>query len=199
MLTPNNILVNPIPGSSHIAPRSLIIKQLNYKTMQYMSKGAIKIISCIVKKENLFVHLKMGSESLPNIWYDIIFEFPKFRRINGDTVFNGISMKLNEMKVFSNNPEFVFTYAYVFNQRGYLISEYKKYIGTLALTVKPKQKNPTTELGMSTSLFVCLKYLEINGFFGNYNYLKFLNNVEVKPQSFEYIQKRMKELKKKNK
>lgn len=196
MLTPQNILINPTPGSSHIAPRSLIINQLTYKTSQYLSNGLIRIISCNIKKDSLYVHMQLGSESLRNLWYDVVFEFPKFRRIDKDKVFNGISIKNSEMKVFSNSPEFIFTYAYSFNQKGYLIPEYKKYLGAEGISIPPKKKNPTEEIGMSTSLFICLKYLEMSGFFGNFNYLRFVNNVNSKPQSFAYIQKRMKELKK---
>lgn len=203
MITAQNVLFNPTPGSSHVAARKYIIDQLNFKTNKYINDGKIRLISCRLEKDSLVVHLQQGSESIQNLWYDIVFEFPKFRRIkatsNGQEVYNGISIKDTELKVFSNNPEFVFTYAYAFNRQNALIDKYKTLIGAKALSQAPKEKNPNAEIGMSSSLYICLKYLEMSDFFGNMRYTKFLNNVKSKPLSFSMIERRMKEFKNLNK
>lgn len=188
MFVANNILVNPTPGSSHIAPRSAIIGFLTQKYFSISSKGGIVIRSCwIDNKNNLFVHMGIMSESKPGVFYDTIFKFIKLKYLSGEKVIDGVFKDKTELKVFSNSPEFVFTYANAFNKKGLLIDEYKSLIGTRALNEKAKIKNPNSEIGMSTSLFCCLKHLDVIGFFGNYNYAKFLTNSKTQPKSFNYI------------
>lgn len=189
MLVANNILMNPIKGSSHMAPRNMIIKSLTNETMNLMSNGAIRLYSVSYSKEdNIDVHIKLMSKSM-GIEYDIILEFLNIRKVDGDKVINGVFPDKTEMKVFSNSPEFVFTYAYAFNKKGYIIPRYRQYIGSKALNDAPKIKNPNSDIGMSTSIFYSLKYLEIIKFFGNMQYLKFVNNIQTKPVPFEQIQK----------
>lgn len=189
MFTANNILVNPTPGSSHIASRSLIINSLTMKAQKMISLNSIRMLSCwLDNQNNLYVHLNIFSESNPNAIYDVIFEFSKIKYLNGEKVIDGVFKDKNDMKVFSNSPEFVFTYANAFNKRGLLINKYKPLLGTRALNDKAKVKNPNSEIGMSTSLFCCLKFLELNGFFGNYNYIKFVSGRETNPKPFSYIE-----------
>lgn len=189
--------MNPSSGSSHVAPRSLIINSLTAKTSEYMASGLIRFRSCAVDKQNVLVHILIGSESVPNFFYDVVIEFRNYNQVVNGKVVNGISKDKTDIKVFSNSPEFVFTYGYSFNQRGYLISKYKHLIGNEALTKAPVMKNPNKEIGMSTSLFVALKYLDINGFFGSYAYVKFVNGVYPSPRSFNTIQMALKSHKRK--
>lgn len=195
MLTANSILVNPVKGSSHMAPRSLIINSLTEKA----SSMSIKIQSVRVNKlNNLIVHMKLASSS-SSVVYDVIFEFINIKRIVGNKVMDGVFKDKTEMKVFSNSPEFVFTYAYSYNKLNYLINEYKEFIDPIALTVPPKVRNPNSEIGISTSLFYCLKYLESIRFFGNYGYAQFLNSKETKPLHSNIVYKMIQNENKKNK
>lgn len=187
MLVANSILMNPIKGSSHMAPRNMIIKSMTSEAMNIISNGGIRLVSVSYpKSDNLDVHLKLTSKS-NGIEYDVIIEFLNIRKIVGDKIINGVFKDKTEMKVFSNSPEFVFTYAYAFNKKGYIISRYRQLIGNKALNDAPKVKNPTSEIGMSTSIFYALKYLETINFFGNMQYLKFVNNICSKPISFNKI------------
>lgn len=188
MIVADNILKNPIKGSSHMAPRNLIISSLTQ--IYYQSIELINFISCY-KKDNksVRVHLKIGSREFPNVNYDVLFEFLNIQSINGEKIIDGVFQDKTEMKVFSNSPEFIFTYAYVFNTINALIPDIKHFLGGKALGSPPKIKNPTKEVGISTSLFIGLKYLEMNGFFGNYNYAKFINGIKTEPLPFHIIQK----------
>lgn len=156
--------------------------------MSISSRGGIRILSCWVdNKNNLFVHLTISSESKLGLEYDVIFKFIKLKYLNGEKIIDGVLKDKTELKVFSNSPEFVFTYANAFNKKDLLIDEFKSFLGSKALNETSKVKNPNSDIGMPTSLFCCLKHLENIGFFGNYNYVKFINNMKTKPKSFSYI------------
>lgn len=189
MLTVDNIIKNPIKGSSHIAPRNIIINSLTANTYQLMQSGLINLISVTKTTTNdLEVHIAIGSKTVTNLQYDVILQFKNINYIDGNKIIDGVIPSKTELKVFSNSPEFVFIYAYAFNKRNYIINKYKTYLDARCLTEEPKVKNPSSDIGMSTSLFSALKYLEIIGFYGNYNYSKFLNNISTKPKTSNQVQ-----------
>lgn len=187
MLVANNILVNPQSGSSHIAPRGMIISQLTMQTQEAMGSGRINLLGC--KKETnkkVLVYLQLMSSKSIKIKYDIILEFDNVTYGNGGITIDGVFKDKTPLRVYSNSPEFVFTYAYAFNKRNYLVGKYKHSLGP-AISQEPKVKNPNSDIGMSTSLFVALRYLEFIGFYGNYNYARFINGKEFNPQPFSRI------------
>ena len=199
MIVANNILVNPVKGSAHMASRGMIIAGLSSNASQAIGSGSVQLLGCKkVNNKNIFVYLKLDSSSSYRLKYDIIFEFRGLQFVDKGNQKDGVFKDKTEMYVFSNSPDFVFTYAYAFNKINAIVPKYKHLLG-IALTQAPKIKNPTADIGMPGSLFTGLYYLDSIGFFGNYRYQEFINGKEIPPQSFKTIMQISKALGKESK
>jgi hypothetical protein len=64
-----------------------------------------------------------------------------------------------KVSVFSNSPSFLFTYAYVVNKDGFLITELKTKVSKKAISDKPSVTNPTEVYGFEKSIYFALLYL----------------------------------------
>lgn len=189
MLTVNNFLVNPHPGASHIAARKYIIQALEAETMKMMQAQTIKLMACNRQTiERLEVHFFIYSKTTPNLYYDSIIHFEDITNERSpNSVDYGVDPAKSPIKVFSNSPDFVFTYAYVYNKQNYLINKWKTKLGSQAINNPPVIKNPNQDKGMPLSLFAPLMFLQKVGFYGNYNFMKFINGKIIQPQSFKQI------------
>jgi len=63
------------------------------------------------------------------------------------------------IKFFSNSPNFMFTYAFVYNQHNLIVEDYKKYLNRKSLTDKPKIRNPKQLLGIEKSIAYSILYI----------------------------------------
>ena len=63
------------------------------------------------KNNAYYIHLKIPSEVIENFYYDVVFKF--FTSSDQDTG-GGKNLEKYQVQFFSNDPAFVYTYAYVF-------------------------------------------------------------------------------------
>lgn len=109
------------------------------------------------EKDNLFVHIKIPSEVVKDFYYDVVLKFM------------GVSLtkRINECETqfFSNDPAFVFTYAYVFQQNKLFIPELKSKMSKQALREKPREKNREELLGYVKSLYFSYLFMKQRGLF----------------------------------
>ena len=108
-----------------------------------------------------YVYIKMPSEKTPNLYYDVIIEFraKKFEKILG----SGLD-KYN-VRFFSNDPAFLFTYAYAFNKANLIIDWLKPRLSKQALTQAPVIRNPNATTGYVKSLYFAYFYMDIKKLF----------------------------------
>lgn len=64
-----------------------------------------------------------------------------------------------DIRIFSNCPSFVYTYAYVYNLSGHIIPELKEKYSKEVLTQQPIQKNYFKIMSFEKSLFFAFTYL----------------------------------------
>ena len=69
------------------------------------------------------------------------------------------------VKVFCNEPTFMFRDAFVYNEQGLLINDYKKYLSEKALKQSPKTTNPNKRILVVKSIIYALLYLRDIKFF----------------------------------
>jgi hypothetical protein len=102
------------------------------------------------------IHLKVPSEPIPKFYYDTVVEFK-----------NNGSKKLNTMEVrfYSNDPSFCYTFAYVFNKHKLFIDELKSVMPNDFLKVKAEEKNPQNIVGYVKSLYFAYLYMSDKGLF----------------------------------
>ena len=63
------------------------------------------------------------------------------------------------IKFFSNSPNFMFTYTYVYNKAGLLVEDYKKYLNKKALKEAPKKRNPRQLIGIEKTIAFSILFI----------------------------------------
>ena len=125
-----------------------------YSVLQH----AISVTWYSLGKEYLIAHVKVPSHSIENLFYDVLIE------IDINTIPDNVSVINNgNVRVFSNCPSFVFTFANVFNKNGDFIdwarSKYPKEI----MKKDPEVRNPANVVSYERSLYLAFKYILSNG------------------------------------
>lgn len=133
--------------------------------------GAIKYTLYYDKDKNTYwAHIKTPSESVNKFYYDVVFKF--YTDAKGGNQQDLFKWYFN---VFSNDPAFVFTYAYVFNQNKLLIPELLKKMSAQAIKEKPKEKNEKEIVGYDKIIYFAYLILEMR----NLNKLKLFKNEAI--------------------
>lgn len=123
-------------------------------------------------------HYMIPSESrhtTSKFYYDVVIEFSTDR----DDIKNMNTLSSYNVRVFSNSPDFSFTYTYVWNKFDGIILWLKNKCGSLALKRPPLEKNPNLILGFSKTLWFAAISIKKNGLL-NKSYLHKLKTVKPK-------------------
>lgn len=106
------------------------------------------------------IHIKIPSEVIEKFYYDVVIQFtskdPK----------DIISPNLDgyDAKFFSNDPAFVYTFAYAFRQNNLFIEDLAPKMSKLALTQRAKERNPKNVVGYVKSIYFAYLYMHAHGF-----------------------------------
>jgi len=109
-----------------------------------------------------FIHMKVPSEVIAKFYYDVVIEFSSNDK-------NAIALnQLNNytVKFYSNDPAFVYTFAYAFLKNNVFIKDLVPRMSKEAVTNAAKEKNPKSIVGYVKSIYFA--YLLIK----NYGLLK---------------------------
>lgn len=169
IITMNDFLTNPTGKSSAgFARRDLIIANLGYRFDKLISKYPITTQIYQYEKDSFLFKLRIPSEKYFNrLYYDVVLLFtPLIEKSNASTINN------YKMQMYSNSPNFMFTYAYVYNQDDNLVPFLKDKLNKKALTDEPKVKNPQFTYGFEKSVYFALLHLKRGGF----NYISKIKN-----------------------
>lgn len=147
-------ILNPALKSNAIlnaATRELIKTNYQHKFDNIMLRenGKVTYYLYMEPQKNVYwAYIKVPSEIVHNFYYDVIF---KFTPTNSTGFFDDI-FKFN-VKFFSNDPNFVFTYAYVFYKNDLLIQELRSKMSKEALKQHPEEKNPTEQISYEKAIY----------------------------------------------
>ena len=141
-------------GSGNVAARFRIKQAMSSMYIKVLQKYRTKFFAVpyLYNDGRILFHVKVPSEAynINRISYDVLIEFePK----------EGTRLALRDAKFFSNSPSFIYTYAYVFNQKDILIPKFASKLPTLCLTQPPVVRNPVESLGFEKSIYIAGKYL----------------------------------------
>jgi hypothetical protein len=107
-----------------------------------------------------YAHIMVPSESTKGIYYDVVIEFstdkPEVMMSN---------LNSYNVKFFSNDPAFIFTYAYTFKHSGLTIDWLEKKMNKKALTDKPVIRNPRMQTGYIKSLYFAYYFMKLRRLF----------------------------------
>ena len=120
-------------------------------------------------KDDIYILVNIPS-SVEGIVYDVLMKFEKNKKSIGTTI---LDMK---MRLFSNSPSFLYTYANAYDKQKLFIKECKKKLSPKMLSDIAKTRNPYGVLSYDFSIYSALWYILSNGY-TNIDDLKMTDNI----------------------
>jgi hypothetical protein len=160
----NQLISNPSGiGSSFLSSRKAIKEDLYRKFVAVVEKNKktpFRMASFEDKKEEkIYFHIQVLSESLEKpFFFDVVLEFNTIE-------WTKKALMESEVKIFSNSPSFVFSYAFVAKENDLIIPWMEKLIEKKALTENPRVRNPVEIMGFEKSIYFAYLWMEENEFF----------------------------------
>ncbi len=145
---------NPYKGSAFLASRKAIKAGLNLSFLNLIQKYRNLFYAIPYKYSNgdILFHVKVPSEEYQfnKLVYDIFFliQYDKDKRYAQRNV-----------RMISNSPNFLFTYAYVYFHDDIMIERFALKMPDEALNNKPVVRNPIESLGFEKSTYIAARYL----------------------------------------
>ena len=155
-------------GSSFFYARNQIVSDLEVKYHKLIQQKRITM-STYKQKDSYFFVFKIPSESVDRLFFDVVLEFlpfPDDEGLNSEQIVdNDKTFLRHHIRIYSNNPSFMFTYTYVVNKAKMIVPQLVKHCSPLALTKEPQIKNPYEVYGFEKTIYFALLYMKYNGFF----------------------------------
>lgn len=101
------------------------------------------------KSNTYWAHIKVPSEVVKDFYYDVVLKFFANEKVG----LGGEDLFKYQVKFYSNDPSFVYTYAHVFRNNNLFINELSSKMSKEALRKAPKEKNPTNDVGYVKALY----------------------------------------------
>ena len=122
------------------------------------------------------LYIKMPSESQDKVFYDVVFEFTS----NSNDKTNLTKINSYDVKFFSNDPNFTFTYANAFKHNDLLIKELIKKFDPVVFKKQPNTTNPNKIVGYVKSIYFAYLLFKLKGLD---NKIMWMNAYPYKPQN----------------
>ena len=108
-----------------------------------------------IDKNRYIAHLRIPSEAIDKFYYDVVFLFSGV----------GTAKRLDqcEVRFFSNDPSFNYTFAYAFKKHDMCIKELESRMSKTALKKRPLEKNPDNAIGYVKSFYFAYIYMSEKG------------------------------------
>lgn len=135
------------------------------------------------KKNNVYyIHIKIPSETINDFYYDVVLKFYANSKVKD----LGRDLSKYYVKFYSNDPSFVFTYAYVFNRAGLFVDELLSKMSKKAIRDAAKVTNPENQVGYVKSIYFAYLFMKNRNLFNislwgdaiDYDKNRLLANVE---------------------
>ena len=123
------------------------------------AKRPVSVHAYTILDEAYFLHLKIPSESQPDKSYDVVLQF----FTNDNDVKKSSSLQNYYIQFFSNSPSFIYRYAVLYKQKGYMIDSLQKKMDPKYADTLPEKTNKDLKLTFDKSLFMACYYLQNDG------------------------------------
>ena len=123
-------------------------------------------------KSKYYVYMKIPSEVIEKFYYDVVIEFyePKEKNLVDST------LKNYNVRFYSNDPSFVYTFAHAFMKNKIFINELKDVMSPEAIKKAAVEKNPTNQVGYVKSIYFTYLIMKRENLF---NKLKFATAKDI--------------------
>ena len=153
-----------------------------------------------------YVYIKVPSESVSGFYYDTVIEFTA----PNNEIKNSTSLKDYNVRFYSNDPAFVYTFAYSFNKNGLFFKDLEPKMSKQAMKQKASTRNPKNDVWYVKSLVFAYLTMEQYDLFNKakfrdakkYNKRELIQKVthaDIKVGQLQDAQKKQNDLKKANK
>ena len=123
------------------------------------------------KNDKYYIYIKIPSEVIAKFYYDVVIEFSSTNPLS-----KGVqNLEGYDVRFFSNDPAFVFTFAHAFITNDVFITELKPKMSKLAVKTVATEKNPKDELGYVKSLFFAYLFIKQRGLFKKISFVDAAN------------------------
>lgn len=134
---------------------SVISNREMYRNMYVLKLDAIMVREMgkinyflYVDNNKYYAYIKVPSEVVEKFYYDVIIEFTPAKGAKPSK-----SLKDYNVRFYSNDPAFVYTFAHAFIKNKMFITEYSDKMSREAIKNRAKIKNPMDTVGYVKSLF----------------------------------------------
>lgn len=123
------------------------------------AKRPVSVHAYTILDDAYFLHLKIPSESHQDKSYDVVLQF----FTNDNDVKKSSSLQNYYIQFFSNSPSFIYRYAVLYKQKGYMIDSLQKKMDPKYADTLPEKTNKDLKLTFDKSLFMACYYLQNDG------------------------------------
>ena len=132
------------------------------KYRSFSSSNKLKINAMTVVEDSYYIHIKIPSETNDGKQeYDVVIRFftddPNIEKDN--------HLRNYKIQFFSNSPGFIYRYAYVYEQEGFLIEALYNKLDPKFRGVAPEKTNVNLDVYYDKSIYFACRYLLDNQFF----------------------------------
>lgn len=137
-------------------------KDLKYaaRYKEYLNTNKLTMVGYTKIGENYYLHIKVPSEKTRGHFYDVVIQF--FPSSSKDII--SPSLGSYYVKFFSNSPGFIYKYAVLYKQQGYLIEDLYKKMDPNFMDTLPEKSNPNLELSYDSSIYYACMFLREHHF-----------------------------------
>lgn len=168
-ITFDDYIRNPTGSRNHVVgQRDLARATYNEKYSKMLLKCAGNIGYLLWKEkspahleERYVIYIQMPSETIDLFKYDVFIDF---------TATDDVTKRINKLddyyvRFFSNDPNFIYTYAYAFKKIGLLVPECIPKISEKALKEPALKTNPNNLAGYIKSIYFAYLFMKTRGLF----------------------------------
>ena len=162
-LTLAEYIKNPTGGRSHmVGQRDAAQAVYSDKFNKMMLRSAAQVKFQLYKngEERYTMVIHMPSESIDKLLYDVVLDF----YTKDDIRMKERHLKNYKVRFFSNDPNFTFTYSYVFQREGLIVPELVSKLSPESKKEPPKSTNPTQSVGYVKSIYFAYLFYQLRGF-----------------------------------
>lgn len=154
-MTLEQYMINPMGKNNAVlnaSAREIIRKTYSHKfdNILLRENGKIEYYLYIDNISNTYwAHIKVPSEVVKDFYYDVVFKFSASQNVES----SGEDLFKYNVKFYSNDPAFVYTYAHVFIKNNIFINELVSKMSKQAIRKPPTEKNPNKDVGYVKAIY----------------------------------------------
>ncbi|MBS4064304.1 MAG: hypothetical protein KGZ74_07070 [Chitinophagaceae bacterium] len=168
-LTLKQYLENPTGKGSAVSYIKLIKNEYDPKYEALLDLHKEFDTSIYFVKDSYYIHIKIPSETVKNVLYDVVIKFEKKRYSSSNNI------KDWPIRVVCNSPSFVYTYTNVFRKNKLLIEELKYILPKKAIDEPAVVRNPYGNVGFEKTIYYACQYIK-----DNFSSVSILDNIADK-------------------